>query len=120
IMGLGNDESTVCDKPIARLIMAGKRIRFCQRCNLFLWQHCIRGQYTRKEAGVTNQKALARQMYLVRPDGSPWSYEWSSIVLPKVQRALEYRASQLVDGKRAIVTMVAGVAVWPDWAQGFL
>lgn len=109
-MGIVNDEHTVCEKKIALLKMPGNNIRFCQRCNLHMWQHCIRGQYIQRQTTTMNWDNLARNMYLVRPNGSLWSTDWDNVVLLRVRHAIKSRARKLLgsgipDSKRDIITV---------------
>lgn len=91
-----------------------------------MWQHIIRGKYSRREAGLRGQQQLAQAMYLRQPDGTSWGAEWDAVVLPLVRRALESRASQLLgngkpDGLKCIVSLDdEGVQTWPEWSRGFL
>ncbi|KAK1828839.1 hypothetical protein QBC39DRAFT_142762 [Podospora conica] len=119
----GNFEKRVCKSSLDKLLRPGSRLLLGPPCQRAIWQHVIRYKLDDSLGaaileGWDGPDGLLRRMFLVRPDGTPWSRAWQDLVIPKVQQAIRRRASEAVS--RGLATYKGRHLVWADWAQGFL
>jgi len=113
-----NSEKRVCRSDIQHLRNAGTHISFAPGCKRRMWQHVIRFQLSPATAAFKQWDCIARELYLVRPDGSSWGAAWDLVVLRKIQSGLSRCASEAVH--LGLVRDTDGERVWEDWTRGFL
>ncbi|GKT96734.1 hypothetical protein Ct61P_14584 [Colletotrichum tofieldiae] len=87
-------------------------------CNRRIWQHIIRYRLEPANASWHKWSRLARDIYLVREDGSRWSAAWDRVALPKFRAAAVRHTREAVH--RGLARTVDGQRVWEEWADGFL
>ncbi|KZL65639.1 hypothetical protein CT0861_03143 [Colletotrichum tofieldiae] len=107
-----------CSLTIEHLRSAGTRMTFGPGCNRRIWQHIIRYRLEPANASWHKWSRLARDIYLVREDGSRWSAAWDRVALPKFRAAAVRHTREAVH--RGLARTVDGQRVWEEWADGFL
>ncbi|KAK1826431.1 hypothetical protein QBC39DRAFT_22220 [Podospora conica] len=123
----GNSESLVCGTSLDKVRGSSSRLRFAPRCQRLIWQHIIREKATAGAVGDAvgsgdgwdGPDGLLQRMYLVRPDGTPWSSVWLLVVLPKLVSAVQRRMTDAVE-KHGLARWKDGKLKWEDWTEGFL
>lgn len=111
-------QQRVCRSDVEHLRIAGTHISIAPGCKRRMWQHVIRFQLSPATAAFKQWDRIAREIHLVRPDGSSWGAGWDLTVHRKIQAALARCASE---AKRlGLLRETDGERVWQDWTRGFL
>ncbi|KAK1827377.1 hypothetical protein QBC39DRAFT_361968 [Podospora conica] len=118
-----NSELRVCNVLIDELRAPGSRLNFAPNCRRLLWQYVIRNRLTKAPGDAVSEDwdgpdGLLQSLYLVRPDGTPWSVVWSGVVHPRLVTAIVTRARSAA--KYGLARWKAGRYIWHDWVDGFL
>ncbi|KDN68291.1 hypothetical protein CSUB01_11210 [Colletotrichum sublineola] len=111
-------KARVCRSDVEHLRVAGTHISFAAGCRRRMWQHVIRFRLSPATAAFKQWDRIARELYLVRPDGLSWGPGWDLVVHRKIQAALARFASDAT--RLELVREVDGERVWEEWAEGFL
>ncbi|KAK1962511.1 hypothetical protein LY78DRAFT_661181 [Colletotrichum sublineola] len=113
-----SSQQRVCRSGIEHLRIAGTHISFAPGCKRRMWQHVIRFHLSPTTAAFKQWDRIARELYLVRPDGSSWGADWDRVVHRKIQAGLSRCASEATH--LGLVRETGGERVWEDWTRGFL